>query len=624
VQLPPAATDWRERLPLLLVVAFALVMAAVQCRQFLDVHRHLWWGGTHDRNAHYLYSLRLAGDVRGGQIFHWLENVNNSRVWPPLQPLLASAALVVGGFDYRFAVWPSLVGWMGAMIFGFLVARRMVPRGGNLAGAVAVLFIALSPAHRSYATDVMLESLGAGLTLAVLYAYLVTVQQDGDGARAGRWLGIALTALFVQKYNYWLLVFLAVTASEVVARRRELWAAGRSLLPTIDWGRLIRGQLLSVWNYAILGTLLVVVAVYAYGDRPLVWRGREVGVFPPYNIMQLAYWLAFVRLVLWWRKTGRAWADGLDMRLRQVIRWHLWPAAAWLALPKHVGPFAWYLSLGNSGDGQNAPALQGLKDYAAWAAADYHVALVCALLVVGLTAVAVLAAGRLNRGSLAVLALFFIAAFLSVMHPNRKARNLHSWIPAAWVCAGAGAAVLVHNRLSAHRPRLQPWLACAVLGGLGYAHLRDGLPRAHAVEGGPRPSMPSLIDVTDSYLPDLDGSKPVTVLPAVGIWPQVQWTFFERNGGLTRLQDHRSAFGPLGEANRQGFCNWLATTSDDTIVCIEALPGPLVETGWEQIEEIRLHAELRDVLNDQQQYRLARREEFPRHGCAVTVWKREK
>ncbi len=621
LQLPDGPTVWRERLPLLLVVAVALTLAVTQYRQFLDAHRQLWYSGTHDRSAHYLYAQKLAGDLRNGRVFRWLEDVNSARVWTPLQAILASATLAVGGYDYRIAVWPSLAGWVLTIVFGFLVARRLVPRGGNLAGAIAVLFIGLSPAHRAFATDVMLESLGAGLSLAVLYAYLVTVQREG-GERSARWLGIALTALFLHKYNYWLLVLLAVAASETLYWRRELLQAGRAYFDAVDWRGVIRSQLRTVSNYALLVVLGLVVAIQLHGDRPFIWRGRELTVFPPHNVMQIAYWIVFIRLLVWWRNAGRVWTDSVDVRLQQVIRWHLWPAAWWLALPKHVGPFVWYLTFGNRGDGQDAPALQGLKDYVGWSVSEYHVAAACALLALGLTIVALLAARKLNRGGTAVFALFLVAAFLSVMHPNRKARNLHSWIPAVWVCAGAGAAVLVHGRLTARQPSLRPWLAAATLGGVAFAHFANGVPQAHALEGGPQSALPCLLDVTDCYLPDLDGNRPVTILSAVSLGPLGQWTFIDRYGSLARLEDHRFAFGPAGEPNRQAFREWMRTTSVEMVVFIEAMPGPLAQTSWEAISETPLHAELRDVLNEQEVFRLTRREEFPRHGCAVTVWKR--
>ena len=616
-----APSVWRERLPMLAIIAIALTLAVVQYRQYLDVHRQLWYDGTHDRNAHYLFALKLADDVRGGHLLQWFDDVNSARVWTPFQDLLGSFALIAAGFDDRLVIWPSVVGWALSIVFGFLVARRLVPSGGNLAGTVAALFIALSPAHRAYATDVMLESLGAGLSLAVLYTYLAAVQGD-ERAGAGRWLGLALTCLFLHKYNYWLLVFLAVLAAETLFWRRELRQAGRARLDTIDWRRLLRSQLLTVSNYVLLVLLVAAVAVWMHGDQPLSWRGRSIGIYPPFNLLQIAYWIAFVRVILWWQSAGRAWINDQDVRLRQVVRWHLWPAAWWLALPKHVGPFLWFLSPANADTASTSSLRMGLSDYAGWALTEYHVSLAAALIAAGLLVPALLGARVLRRGGLAVLFLLLLGTFLAADHPNRKARFAVSWIPAGWVCAGAGAAILVYGRLTTRIPRVRPWLACAALGGLGFAHFANGVPPAHAQEGGPRGELPSLLDVTDSYLPDLAGKQSVTVLSAVGIGFMREWTIIERFGQLDRYEDRRFGFGPPGEPNRQAFRDWLHNTQVETIVYIEALPGPRVETAWAELSELQYHTELRDLLDEQQVFRLKRRQEFPRHGCAVLVWLR--
>ncbi len=561
------------------------------------------------------------------------------RVWPPLQDVLASFALAIGGFDYRLAIWPSLMGWVLAVVFGFLAARRLVPSGGNLAGAVAVLFIAFSPAQRSYATDTMLESLGAGLSLVVLYAYLVAVQDNSARGRepsdtnsgldrlagqpevqTGRWLGLALTVLFLHKYNYWLLTLLALTATEALFWRCELSRIGRAFLSGPNLWASIRSQLRSSANYALLVVLIVVGVVYVHGDRPYLWNDREVWLFPPYNILQAAYWIVFVRLLVWWRKAGRVWTDGCDVRLRQVIRWHFWPVACWLALPKHFGPFLWFLSPLNSSETAKSSLRDGLTAYLGWAATDYHVTLICASIALSLLGVALLAGWTFRRGGLAVLLLVTIGTLLSCDHPNRKGRFLHSWIPAVWVCAGASAALLVHGRLTARIPRFRPWLSCALLGGLGFAQFANGIPQVHAQEGGPDRGLPSLLDVTDFILPKLAGPQSVAVLPAVGIWPQVQWTFLERYGSFDRLEDHRYAFGPPGEPNRQAFRAWLNSTRVRTLIFIEPLPGPEARTPWEQIPENDLHAELRDVLEEQREFQRTDRREFPRQGCTVTVW----
>src|SRR5262249_7801516 len=134
---------------------------------------------------------------------------------------------------------------------------------------------------------------------------------------------------------------------------------------------------------------------------------------------------------------------------------------------------------------------------------DYHVAAWSALLAVGLLAVTAAAAlaGRLRPGARVIVGLVLIAGVLTVHHPNRKGRFLHSWVPLVWVGAGVGAACLLRPRRDLVGWTVRPILGTAVVGGMVLGHLPGLIQPAHAVEGGVRPMAPSLLDVTDAYLP---------------------------------------------------------------------------------------------------------------------------
>jgi hypothetical protein len=605
--------------PPVLVLGVALALAGLTYTRFLEVDRHLWTGGGHDRNAHYLYALKLATDVRGGKVLRLLADLNEGRIWPPLHGVLAGAVLLVGGLDYRLAVLPSLAGWVGAALFAFLLARRAVRRGGNLAGLAAAVFVLASPSHHAYATDVMLESLGACLSLSALYFYLATVQSGGGSKWPGRLLGLSLTALFLHKYNYWLLVVLALVAATALGRFDAVRQWPSRLLAGIDWRKGLRGQWRQPLNYVLAVLLALVGIIYWRGERPIELGGRSLSVFPPHNFIHAAYVVLFLRLIPVWRRGGRAWMDGLDARAAQVVRWHLLPLAFWFLLPKHPSYFLWYISPANASDSQKANFLEGVTSYTRWAVEDYHAATWSAVLAAVLAGAAALGWRRLRPGGPAVLLFFALALALTVAHPNRKGRNLHSWLAAGWVAAGMGLAVVVHGRLTAGHPRLRPWLASAALGGIALAHVPALTARGHAPEGGPEPDKVSFLEMTDCYLPDLDHSARATILSEVTVKPMVQWTYLERYGRWDRLEENWYGFGPPGEGNRQGFVNWLGTTSCDTIVFFERTPGPTI---WEDLPECVLHAELRDLLEAQSVFRRDQRREFRQIGCAVSVWRR--
>jgi hypothetical protein len=599
-----------------LLLAATLLVAGWLYAQFCAVHRHLWDSSTHDRNAHYLYSLKLATALRHGRVLRFLDEVQRARVWPPLHGLLAGGVLTVGGRDYRLAVLPSLAGWVGTVLLAFLLARRAVPRGGDLAGLTAALFVLVSPSYRAYATDIMLESLGACLTLLALYCYARAAECPLDSPWPGRCLGLALTALFLEKYNYWLLAVLALLAAELATRPRLYVGALRSALAAVDWRRWLGAQALHPLVWLLAGLLALIALIYARGERPLLVGGKSIGVYPPDNFIHAAYIVFFLRLAAWWRGGLGRWVAGLDSRWRQVVLWHFWPLAGWLLLPKHPGAFLWYLSPANAAPAQDSNLLAGLREYSRWAAAEYHTGLGSAVLAVGLFAVALLFWRRLRPAGRVALCLVLLAAVLAVVHPNRKARNLHSWLAVGWAAAGAGLAALACVRWQ-RWPRVGAATGGAALLALGAASYPALWAAARSPEGGPHPERVCMLDLTDTYLADLRHHR-ATILGDVPVEALAQWTFLERYGRLEWLEQHRYGFGPVGEANRRAFLEWLKTTSCDTLVYVERIAGPPI---WEPVG-CPEQAELRDLLWQQHTFRLAHQQTFPQHACRVLVWRR--
>ncbi len=613
---------WRPAaiVPVLLVLAVAAALAGLAYVRFLEGNRYLWTNSTHDRNAHYLYALKLATEVRQGHIGRLLADLNEGRVWPPLHGILAGTVLLLGGLDYRLVVLPSLAGWMGTAIFSFLLARRAVSRGGNLAGCTAAVFLLASPAYRAYATDVMLESLGACLSLAALYFYLVTVQSRGASPWPGRLLGLSLMLLFVHKYNYWLLIVLGLGVATVTSHYGSVRWQLSHLFSGLDWRRVVRHQWRQPLNYVFAALLLLISLITWRGDTPILLLGKPLSVYPPHNFIHAAYVVLFLRLLPVWRAQGRAWLSGLEVRAAQVVRWHLVPLAFWFLLPKHPSYFLWYLSLANASDTQTFNLLEGCRSYTRGIVEDYHAATWSALLAAGLAFCAMLARRRLRPGGQALLWFFVLALVLTVAHPNRKSRNLHSWLAAGWVAAGIGLATVVHGRLTARRRQLlRPWIGSIALGSMVLTHLPSLSAEGHAPEGGPHPDQVSLLDLTDVYLPLLDHANRATVLAAVPVKPLVQWTYLERFGCFDRLEENWYGFGPAGEGNRQGFQSWLRATACDMIVYLDRTAGPNI---WEDVPDTRLHAELRDLLFNQNVFQEVRRREFPRAGCTVHIWQK--
>jgi hypothetical protein len=612
----PTSTAWKA--PTVVFLA-GLILAVLLYLSFLNVHRSLWYNPYHDRSAHYLYSLKLATHLRDGQVFHLLHDLNEARIWPPLHGLMAAGVLLVGGLDYRLAVLPSLAGWVATLLLSFLVARRAAPRGGTLAGAIAVLFAAASPAHRAYATDIMLESLGAALSLLALYCYLLAVQGRAEETGKARCLAAALLILFLEKYNYWLLVVLALVAAEGVSRPRLYTRAVGDLLRGIDWRRWSARQCRHPLTWAIALGLLLSAWIFQRGEQPLQIAGRSLSLYPPHNLIHLVYVLMFVRLALWWRRWGRQWTRQIDNRLRQIVLWLVCPITVWFLLPKHPSYFLWYLSLADRAPQQHMDVLGGFRDYATWMVQDYHFSAACAVAAAGLCLLGLLSWRRLRPGGVAVLALVLLAAVLTPTHPNHKGRMLHSWLPAMWVTAGLGAAALIYGRGTRAVPRLRPWLAGATVAVAAWMNFPALLAAGHAGEGGPHVEHPSMLDVSDAYLAERRPGGRMLLLTTLPLKPMAQWTYVERFGTFAGLEERWYGFGDAGADNRRGFADWLRTTDCDTVIfCESTIARPGVDSG----PECALHAELKDVLSAQQRFRLLQQRELPHLACRIQIWRR--
>ncbi len=432
--------------PPLVVALVALILGVVLYGRFLEDSRHLWTVADHDRNAHYLTGLNVALDLRHGNVVLLLHELDGARIWGPLHGFVLGLVLAVAGTDYRLAVLPSLLAWMGCALLGFLIARRAVPRGGNLAGAVAAVFFLASPAYRAFATDIMLESSGACLTLLALYLYLVTRQSQS--IRAARGFGLALTALFLLKYNYWVLALIPLAFVEVFARGWAGLQHGIALLVALPWRPWFRAQWRHPLNYLLVIVLgLGAVVLLGHKEAVTIW-GHTFQMRSIDNLAHLAYVILFLRALPWWWRQGRQWARQLPYPFPQFLAWDGLPIALWFLLPKRPSYFFRYLTRNHGGEVEQHDRLAAASFYWHSLVGDYHVNLASVLLALGLIGVALLAWRKLRPGGLAVLGFLLLAAFLAVLYPSHRSRFLHSWLASMWVVAGIGLSQLVYGRLT--------------------------------------------------------------------------------------------------------------------------------------------------------------------------------
>jgi hypothetical protein len=605
-----------DRLILTAVVAATVVLAAVAYIEYLDFTRLRWGSLVHDRNAHYLLGLNLACDVQCGDGRRLLADLDGARTWPPLHGVLVAAVLVGGGLNHQLAVLPSLAAWVGTVVFGFLVARRTAPRYGNAAGLVAAAFILASPAHHAYATDVMLESGGACLSLLAIYLYLVAVQGRSAGAEGG--LGLALTALFFYKYNYWALVVAALLVAELCDRvwDRPSWRRVGEL--SAGCRRWLVNQAQSPLTYVTLALLAAALVVTAGAGQSIPVGGTEVSVRSPHNLLHAAYVLVFARVAWSWARGHRGWAAGLAPRYRRLLLWHGLPVALWFLWPKRLGYCLWYL-LANKGENPQHGLVESLTFYASSLANDYHLAQWSVLLAGGLFALALLRGLRLRPGGRAVVLFVLIAAAATLPHPNRKSRFLHSWVPAGWIIAGVGVTGLVPRgrRAGWAGPATAATAAAAIV----LVHAPGFLSAGDSPERGHRGYLAaSTFDLTDYLLPQLDGSQRAAVFATLDMRHCLRSSFLERYGRRRQLEVEWKGYGASAGENRRRFQEWLATTSCDTLVFIDV---PRASYLHEPTGHNPFFAEqLPELLASQTAFTPLTTRYFSLYRCTVSVYRR--
>jgi hypothetical protein len=550
---------WRAARPhvaTVLILLAAIISAAGLWRTYAGQWRHLHHDVVHDRNAHLEAGLAFADDLTHLRVGQLVRGIDRARTWPPLHDMvLVAAALIPAGGDAKYAVVPGLVSYALAALFAFLLARRLA---GTAAGAVAGMFVLVSPAMRAFATDVMLEGPGAAATLAALWC-LVRVRQD-DAPADWHALAIALSVLFFIKYNYWLLVVFAC-------------------LPLIGrFGPAFRAADLRPLARHPLTLAAAAVAAFAFALPGF-------GISPQLAVTACG-WLVGLHVTLWLRgPAGRPLLD--DPRTGAVIRWHMLPAAVWLAWPGKLSSFLWFLWPGsNVGEFPTTNRWEGVAFYARAAATDYHTSIPAALVVAVLVVLGMALARNLRPGVALVAGFLVIAVALTTPHPNRKSRFVHSWLPAAWVLAGCGVGVVARGRFRA--------VGVAAAGALIVSQWPGLSAVAAAPEGGVKPGKPSALDLTDAYLPALADATRPAVLSNVPLKFLARWTYQERYGRGPRVATEIPGFDArrVCPENVAAVNAWLASTPSDTIVLVQLpatspwyVPAPGC-AGLEQLEPI--------------------------------------
>ena len=619
------------QIPLLVVIGVAFTA----CAQRYELHRREyaanWVGLGHDRNAHYRYGLQLAADATNGDVHRFLIDFDaGSWVWPPLNGILVAAVALLAGPNPVTAALPALLGWFLSMVFAFALASRSAGRFGVPAGFLAAACVLVSPAHRAYATDVMLESLGAGLTLMALHAFVVWSQVRTP--RAGAWLGFALSLLFFQKFNYWLLVAFTIFAAHGIEQRAEYWHLLKRLRRDVPWRIWFVGQWRRPLNYPI-AMLLAVVAVFAIaGAFTIELFGQSLAVESNQIFVAVAFALALLRFTIWWwtggRHTARAW---LLPEVYPLLYWHAFPVLIWLVIPYRLRTFIWFVSPANSEKEYHSTFSEGARFYLAGIEGEYVASPeVYPILAIGvLASIALMAVPRSYRPSGWAVPLFAVVALLlTFKHPNHKLRFLHTGTIGAYVAAAIGFAGLSGTVCRIAEIKVgDSWnraLRYGCYGLLTFAAMtliawagRDLERAGHASEAGLNGRGTSLRPLTETVAALLPAGEPVAVFSS---GPSKFWAmgmYLERSPRHELLQVDCRQVGVLTSPTAQQFEAWCAKTDCRSVIFIEIPTGsPLYDAAPPE----ETAATIRGFLPTST-YRLVQTIEHA-DGATITVWRR--
>lgn len=579
---------------------------------FLANSRLLWDSFIHDRNAHYFNAQTLAIDLQNGDLAHLLKDLERMRIWGPLHPIVTGVVMSVVGIDFRIAILVSLFAWVATAILSFLVVRRSLDEGGNTSGCVAAFFVLISPAYRAYALDIMLESLGALLSITVAYFYLRARQNPSRGN--DRFFALSLTALFFLKYNYWILLLGALALLEINRHQRVLvHCIKRIRIPNVFW------VLNNLWrhplHYPLLGLMTLMVAFRIFGTFRIPFGDSGVVVNGIDLPATLFCWCFAIRVLDWWFRERGNRLFGRVPRVRSLISWHLIPVLAWFMIPQRAGLFLTYLTR-DHGSGESGNGLvERLTAYVETMALHYHGNWALFGSSVFLVIFAFAGLRRLKKGGEIVLWVILVSVVLTAIQPCCRSRFLHSWMVLFWAGAGIGSAILakkLSGLLFIKGIRLVPIGVSALLVVLAWPILGKS---GQAPESGIRNQGTSALALAETVLGDFQAQGKVAILSNQPMKFYAMWTYQQAIRQTEKVETETHFRANTVEAFEQ----WLAKAGCESVVWIDVKPLP----GMAFVKPDGSEQNLLAVLQQQHLLNPVEFHLIPELGCTVTVWRKD-
>jgi len=127
---------------------------------------------TKEEAQHALYGYWLARDIQTLNLSAFCYDTQRQMVWPFLHSWLLSIFFLIFGTSYVSARLLSLFLFFGTVILIYLLSDKLCDEKGWKVGIVASLMALTSPMMIRFATENMIEALGAFLFIAAAYLYM--------------------------------------------------------------------------------------------------------------------------------------------------------------------------------------------------------------------------------------------------------------------------------------------------------------------------------------------------------------------------------------------------------------------------------------------------------------------
>jgi len=610
-----------RRLELLATAVVTAVAIAIAVAMFAAYYRHpeeLWRNLWHDRSAHYGYGLDVALALRTFNPINILASLEAVRLWAPLHPALLSVVLAVGGIDYRLGVLPSLAGWVMTVVLTWLIARHLFADRlqGMVAGTVAALFVIASPLLRALAADVMLETLGAGLTALAIWFYLRAMEAPQDDAR-WRALALALTLLFLEKQNYWMLTAAALALAVISEAPLAWWARAREFVVKTGVLHALRNSFRDPLLIALGVICALIVAILVQGPSAIELFGRRVSLYPPGNLLTVAWALLFIRIIVFRFQNRAVFDEQLGPMGRAIFYWHVIPIGCFLLLPHRLQFFLFFVSPANSLETQSFGPWSGVQFYARALVEEFHAADWSAGLALALALLAFTQIRRLAPGARMVLILLLLSAAAVVIHPNTEGRYLASWIFSLWIFAGAGAAILVQwltvHLAAAPRAMIAASLVCVLV----ILHIPASQSRPAMPLVGEAAGPASDLDLAAAYLPAIAGLKRVGFVLSFADNPFIPWSVRQQCRCRAIIDMPDPKLPATRQQVRQTVTDWAKVTPAQRIVVIDTLGrNNQRDRGWDE-EQAR---GMMDGMDGQDRFERIATISLATYPAEITIW----